>query len=351
MEASEIKAIAESVDAIGKKMDEKLAVLSKSVGDLEMRAQMTAKAPGVSEDMKSMIDHITGKAEVKVGTVANPTTGGYFAVPEFSANVVRKMYDENPLLPEITTYTVSGNVSVIPVETGAPDTHWVGEIETRTGDVGKLGIINIPMNEVTAKCPLSNVLIQDSNLINAEAYMTQRATEALARAVGAAIVNGTGHNQPEGLLNASGVSLVASGNASKITVDSLFDMMGALPSQAVPGAKWVMNNKTFWDIAGEFGSESNYVTMPLAEGIKPAILGRPVIIAEGMPDVASNAFPVMLGDLKEAYRGIQHEGVSYLSDPYTARGNGQTITWFSHRFGGQVVQPDALVKMKVAASI
>ena len=59
----------------------------------------------------------------------------------------------------------------------------------------------------------------------------------------------------------------------------------------------------------------------------------------------------MLGNFRDGYRGIQHEGLSYLRDPYSQAGNGITVTWFSSRFGGQVVNPEAFVKMKVAASI
>ena len=356
MEADEIKAMAASVEAIGKKMDERLGVittdlsgLKTAVGDLQAKGVSTCGAKAVSAEVKSMIDYIRG-AEAKTGTVANPTTGGYAAVPEFISEVVGKYYQENPLLGEISINMISGNVAVVPVERGAPDTTWVGETETRTGDVGRLGIANIPMNECVAKVPLSNVLINDANLFNVESYMADSASRALARAIGKTIIDGTGAKQPEGILSNADVPAVASGNASKLTTDALFDMVGALPDEAVPGAKWLMSNATFWNVAKTFGKDSSYVTMPLAQGIQPAILGHQVIIAD-MPAVAANAFPIVLGNFKDGYRGVQHEGLTYLRDPYSMAGNGITVTWFSSRFGGQVVNPEAFVKMKVAASI
>lgn len=349
MDADEIKSIAGAVEAIGRKMDEDMAAVKQAVGDLQAKGVAAVGGRTLDPEVKSMIDYIRGM-EAKTGTVANPTTGGYAAVPSFVSEVVAKYYQENPLLSEITINNIDGNVAVVPVEKGAPATSWVGETETRTGDVGKLGVANIPMNECIAKVPLSNVLINDANLFNVEQYMADSASRALAREIGKTIISGSGSKQPEGVLTNSSVPAIASGNASKITTDALFDMVGELPDEAVPGAKWLMSNATFWNVAKTFGKDSSYVTMPLAQGIQPAILGHQVIIAD-MPDVEANAFPIVLGNFRDGYRGVQHEGLTYLRDPYSMASTGITVTWFSSRFGGQVVNPDAFVKMKVAASI
>lgn len=349
MNADEIKSIAGAVEAIGKKMDEDMAAVKTAIGDLQAKGVPGEAGKTFDPEVKSMIDYIRG-AEMKTGTVANPTTGGYAAVPSFVSEVVAKYYQSNPLLQEITINKIDGNVAVVPVEKGAPSTSWVGETENRAGDVGKLGVANIPMNELIACIPLSNVLINDANLLNVEQYMADAASKALSRGIGKTIISGTGLKQPEGVLTNADVTAVASGNASKLTTDALFDMVGTLPDEAVPGAKWLMSSSTFWNVAKTFGKDSNYVTMPLAAGIQPAILGHSVIIAD-MPSVQANAFPIVFGNFKDGYRGIEHEGLTYLRDPYTGIANGITKTWFSSRFGGQVVNPESFVKMKVAASI
>jgi HK97 family phage major capsid protein len=349
MDAEQIKSITQGVESIGKKMDEELAAIKTAIGDLQAKGAVGEAGRTLDPEVKSMIDYMRG-AEMKTGTVANPTTGGYAAVPSFVSEVVAKYYQENPLLSEITINRIDGNVAVVPVEKGAPNVSWVGETEARSGDVGKLGVANIPMNECIACVPLSNVLINDSNLFNVEQYMADSASKALSREIGKTIISGSGFKQPEGVLTAPGVTPVASGNASKLTTDALFDMVGALPDEAVPGAKWLMSSSTFWNVAKTFGKDSSYVTMPLAAGIQPAILGHSVIIAD-MPSVQANAFPIVFGNFKDGYRGIEHEGLTYLRDPYTGIANGITKTWFSSRFGGQVVNPESFVKMKVAASI
>lgn len=349
MDAEQIKSIADAVNGISKRMDEDMAAIKTAVGDLQAKGVAGASGPVLDPEVKSMIDYIRG-AEHKTGTVANPTTGGYAAVPSFVSEVVAKYYQNNPLLQEITINRIDGNVAVVPVEKGAPNVSWVGETETRSGDVGKLGVANIPMNEAVACVPLSNVLINDANLFNVEQYMADSASKALSRAIGKTIIDGSGAKQPEGVLTNASVKAVASGNASKITTDALFDMVGALPDEAVPGAKWLMSSSTFWAVAKEFGKDSSYVTMPLAAGIQPAILGHSVIIAD-MPAIAANAFPIVFGNFKDGYRGIEHEGLTYLRDPYTGIANGITKTWFSARFGGQVVNPESFAKMKVATSV
>ena len=361
---AEVKGLGESIARLGTSVDTKLAPLEgeiKSMKDAIAEMQlMVQKMPmgadgkrrDVSPEMKSMLDYISDRDkgfEAKAATVGNPTTGGYLAVPDFIAQVIPMLYNESPLLSEITVNQVSGNVAFVPVARGRPQATWVGEIEERTPSDAQLGAVNIPMNEVVCPTEISNVLIRDSNLVNAEQYLLSESTEAIRDAIGQAILKGDGHNKPEGILTNKKVKTIKSGVSRGITTDVLFDVMGALPDKAIPNAKWVMSNKTFWAIVKQFGKDSTYVTMPLAEGIRPAILGKPVVIAE-TPDLGTDGNKaIVFGDLKTAYRGIQSDQMSFIRDPYTKSKNGLTVMTYNMPFGGQVVRPEALVTVTVGA--
>ena len=286
--------------------------------------------------------------------MANQNNAGYLAVPEFIDQVIPQLYERSPLLSEITVFRISGNIGSVPVANSRPEVHWVGEIEERPVSKVDVGVANIPMNEMVCSTELSNVLIRDSNLVNAEQYIQSESASAMRDGIGTAILTGNGDNKPIGLLDKTSkvnkkIKTLKSGASKGITTDVLFDAMGAMKSDAMDNAKWVMSNATFWAIAKQFGKDSNFVTMPLAEGIRPAILGKPVIIAEAPGLETDGNRAIMLGDLRKAYIGVQSEQMTFIRDPYTQHKNGITSLTYNSAFGGQVVRPEALVAIDVGA--
>ncbi|GJE46188.1 phage major capsid protein [Methylobacterium soli] len=88
----------------------------------------------------------------------------------------------------------------------------------------------------------------------------------------------------------------------------------------------------------------------IAEGQPPTLLGRPVVEAVDMPDVAANATPVLFGDIQSAYRIYDRVGMSILRDPYSIATEGQTRFHARRRVGAGVVRPEAVRKLKIAAN-
>lgn len=365
----EVKSLGDRLSKIGEAVDKKLTPIEgqlKSMNDViaEIQLQMQKSAFGaqknntLTEERKSFVDYVAGRSdnvpESKAATVGNPSTGGYLAIPEFVNQVIPQLYERSPLLPEITVFRISANVGAIPISNARPGVNWVGEIEERPVSNVDLGMVNIPMNTMVCSSELSNVLIRDSNLVNAEEYIVTESSSAMRDGIGRAILKGDGINKPIGLMNKDAkvnkkIKALKSGVSKGISTDVLFDAMGALNSEAQPNAKWVMSNTTFWAIAKQFGKDSNYVTMPLAEGIRPAILGKPVIIAE-CPELNTDGNrSIMLGDFRKAYIGIQSEQMTYIRDPYSMSNQGMTRMSYTTAFGGQVVRPEALVAIDVGA--
>jgi HK97 family phage major capsid protein len=79
-------------------------------------------------------------------------------------------------------------------------------------------------------------------------------------------------------------------------------------------------------------------------------LGRPLINPEGFPDVAANAFPIVLGDFRKGYRIRDRSGVTIqrLVERYAEYD--QTGFMIKKRVAGQVTQAEAFRCLKVATS-
>ena len=368
---AEVKSLGMNLSKIGEAMTQKLDPLpgelksmKDAIAEMQLRTQKFeylhgAKSKTVSPEMKSFIDYVAGRttdyeSKAATATVANQNNAGYLAIPEFIDQVIPQLYERSPLLSEITVFRISGNIGSVPVANSRPEVHWVGEIEERPVSKVDVGVANIPMNEMVCSTELSNVLIRDSNLVNAEQYIQTESASAMRDGIGTAILTGNGDNKPIGLLDKTSkvnkkIKTLKSGASKGITTDVLFDAMGAMKSDAMDNAKWVMSNATFWAIAKQFGKDSNFVTMPLAEGIRPAILGKPVIIAEAPGLDTDGNRAIMLGDLRKAYIGVQSEQMTFIRDPYTQHKNGITSLTYNSAFGGQVVRPEALVAIDVGA--
>ncbi len=368
---AEIKSLGTNLSKIGEAMTQKLDPLpgelksmKDAIAEMQLRTQKFeylhgAKSKTVSPEMKSFIDYVSGRTQeyeskAATATVANQNNAGYLAIPEFIDQVIPQLYERSPLLSEITVFRISGNVGSVPVANSRPEVHWVGEIEERPVSKVDVGVANIPMNEMVCSTELSNVLIRDSNLVNAEQYIQSESASAMRDGIGTAILLGNGDNKPVGLLDKTSkvnkkIKTLKSGASKGITTDVLFDAMGAMKSGAMDNAKWVMSNETFWAIVKQFGKDSAYVTTPLAEGIRPAILGKPVIIAEAPGLDTDGNRAIMLGDLRKAYIGVQSEQMTFIRDPYTQHKNGITSLTYNSAFGGQVVRPEALVAIDVGA--
>lgn len=365
---SEIKSLGDSMSRLGTAIDAKLSPMGKSIEDLtdavaelQRSSQLAvgAKAMGdVNEGVKALIHHIrTGQAPevqydnegMKSATVSNPPSGGYFAVPEFANRVIQRMYDTSPMRQICEVINVSGNIAMLPYEATPPKGRWVGETETRKPDTDvRVGMAQIPVNEYIVRISASNTLIEDANTVGIEDYLINACSAAIDRDVGNAFVSGDGDRKPRGLYVDPELPTITSGNATGVSVDMLYDAMGAVPNDALRNARWTMSMRTFLEIAKEFGSTSNYISMPLSQSIPAMLFGYPVTFIDA-PAVDSGEVFATFGDHNHAYKIIQRIGLQYQRDVYTGADDNLVITRFRTRVGGQLVMPEAVVGIKMGA--
>lgn len=364
---TEIKSLGRSMDRLGSAIDERLIPMSKSidrltdaVAEMQLASQRAVGPMGrqVSEGTKALIDHLrTGMdpavqytAEgTKAATVSNPPSGGYFAVPEFMSRVIERMYDLSPMRQICEVINISGNLSVLPYEAAPPRGRWVGETESRLPDTDvRIGVAQIPVDEYIVRLSVSNTLLEDANLVGIEDYLINAASAAIDRDVGDAFVTGDGFKKPMGLYTDARLPTVTTGDPSGVTVDMLFDAMGAVPNDALRNARWTMSMQTFLQIVKAFGERSNYYTMPLSQEIPATIFGYPVTFIN-TPGIEDGNVIATFGDHMHAYKIVQRLALQYQRDPYTGADDNLVVTRFRTRVGGQLVMPEAVVGIKVGA--
>ena len=296
-----------------------------------------------------------GAEEVKILSVADDAAGGYLAPTEFVAEVIKGVTEFSPIRDLARVRQTASSSIEIPRRTGVFSAAWVDELESRSETTGlAYGLEEIPTHEVTADVRVSMKLLEDS-AVDMEVELEMEFAERFGVAEGAAFVDGNGVKRPEGFLGNADIATTNSGSAASIAdangqANGLIDLFHAVKDAYARNGTWVLNRTTIGAIRKLKDSQNNYIWQPGVAGVTPnTILGRPYVEATDMPAVAANAKAVAFGDWRRAYTIVDRIVMSVLRDPFTLASSGQVKFIARRRVGGQVVLPEALRTLKIAA--
>lgn len=223
-----------------------------------------------------------------------------------------------------------------------------------TSSQPSFGQMKLPVYEIATFVDISLQLAEDSvnvlsevNLALAEDFGLK---EALAFVNGGTIVApATAPSDPQGFMTDTGITSHDNGHVANLDPDALIAMMYALPATYRQSGTWVMNGSTLATIRTLKDGDGRYLWQPSYQAGQPeTILGRPVVEAVDMPDVAEDAEPIIFGDFKRGYRIYDRLSLSVLADPYTMRVSGQMRYHARRRVGAGVVRPEAFRKLVMA---
>jgi HK97 family phage major capsid protein len=275
--------------------------------------------------------------------------GGYLVPPDFQMEMIRNLVVFSPIRQLARIGTTTAGQVMIPKRLAQGTASWSGEVETRTEMKPAFGMETIEINTTTAYVDLSAQMLEDS-AIDVTAELTLGFSEEFGRQEGLAGMVGTGVKQPEGVLTNKDVTSVVSGAASSITADSLFTMFYDLPAFSRNRASWCMSGKTLAEVRKMKSGDGEYLWQPaLMLGQPELLLGRPVVECVDLPDVASSAYPIILGDWQTGYRLIDRLNMFVLVDRFSLATSGKVRVHARRRLGGGVVQAAAFRKMIVSA--
>lgn len=368
------KALEEFTTAFGKPISERLDALEKKGVDPELIKRLdkieakaargggedTERKEAVAAELKAWITYLRVGPQAaddlvkKTLTVANDAQAGYLAPAEVSNEMIRDLVITSPIRAYASVRSSQAPSVKYPRRTGITNAKWEGEIEESEESNLTFGQTEIVSRRLTTFVDISNSLMMGSDP-SVEAEVRQAFAEDFGQKESLAFVSGSGVKEPEGILTAAGVPVYLYGattfGTDSTASDKLIAMLYTLPAYYRSRGVWLMNGTTIGKLMLLKDGQGRYLWQPpLTAGAPATILGRPVVEAPDMPDATNGKTPIVFGDLETGYRIVDRQQLGVLSDPYTQARNAITRMHGTRWVGGGVVQPKALLKLKMSAS-
>jgi HK97 family phage major capsid protein len=285
-----------------------------------------------------------------VMTIADDTTGGYLAPPEYIKDILKQIVEYSPLRQYVRVISTSQKSVQIPKRTAVFAAVWVGEIESRSETDGlRYGLEELPIHELVADARFSQSNLEDS-VFNLESELKGEFAEQFGVAEGIALISGTGTKKPEGILTASGSGSVNSGAATSVTADGILSLKYSIKTAYANNATFLLNRSTLGVIRKLKDGNGQYLWVPgLAQGRPNAIDGDPYVEMPDMPSLSAGTKAMAYGDWKRAYILVDRIAMSMIRDGLTLASSGQVKFIARRRLGGQVVMAEAFSVMTTSA--
>lgn len=304
---------------------------------------------GMSPEEKGLLAKDTIPGEKKALSSAQGVE--YLASPEISNELIKGVVEFSPIRSVARVRSTSAKSVKIRKRTGTFAAAWVAKTGTRTETTGlKYGLEEVPTHEMYALVDIPFEDLEDSDF-NLEAELNLEFAEQFGVAEGLSAVSGDGVGEMEGLLTNTAVAYTPSGDANLITADGMIDTYMDVKDAFAKNGAWMLKRATLGKVRKLKGSDNNYLWMPgLGSALPSTILDRPYVEAVDMPAVAANSFPVLFGDFRRGYVVIDRVQLAVTRDPFTQAASGAIRFHARKRVGGQVVNAEAIRKMKIATS-
>lgn len=303
---------------------------------------------GVAETKAAFIEYLrTGKSEAKALTTASDTANHILAPEQIEAEFIRNLVEFSPIRQIADVRSTSAAKLILPQRTSVTNAAWVGETTTRTASEPTFDQAEIDIKEIATFVDMSLQLAEDSANVLTEVNMAL--AEDFGQKESAAFVNGSLALEPSGFMANADVAVTDNGSISAIDPDAMIALMYALPATYRNAGTWVMNGTTLAAVRTLKDGDGRYLWQPSYQAGQPeTILGRPVVEAIDMPDIAEAAEPIIFGDFKRGYRIYDRLSLAVLADPYTVRINGLMRYHARRRVGADVIRPTAFRKLAMA---
>jgi HK97 family phage major capsid protein len=267
--------------------------------------------------------------DAKAMSVGSGPDGGYLVPPETEAAIGARLRDISPIRSIAGVRQVSGSVLKKPFSIGGPAVGWVGETDARRRRRRPtLAELQFPTMELYAMPAATAALLEDGGRYRPVDRLGSG--RRLRRAGGRGLRRRRRHQQAAGFLDYTQVAEASWswGNLGYVATgvdgawpasdpsDTLIDLVYALKAGYRQNAHWVMNRKTQAAIRKFKDADGNYIWQPpAAVGQRAMLMGFPLVEAEDMPDIASDATALAFGDFRRGYLVVDRTGVRCCAIP------------------------------------
>lgn len=291
------------------------------------------------------------RAEYKALDIADDTTGGYLAYPEYEREIIKAVTEVSPARMIARVRPTASKSVMVPKRTGQFAAVRTTEAGTRSETTGlTYGMVEVNAPEMYALVDISNHNLEDS-AYDMEGEVTMEAVEQFAVLEGSEFVSGSGVDTIEGITSAAAaVATTNSGAATTVTADGMLSLKHAIKSDYARNATWIMNRTVMGSVRKLKDGAGNYLWMPgIAMGRPNTIDGDPYVEFPDMPNEGAGNKPIGYGDFRRAVTLADRIGMAMLRDPYTQATSGRVRFFFRRRVGGRVVLAEAIRLLTCAA--
>ena len=255
---------------------------------------------------------LDGKA---LNTAVN-AEGGYLVDPQTAEMIQGVLRGASSLRAVANVVNVEATSFDVLVDTTDVGAGWATETAATTEtDTPQIERISIPLHELSA-LPKASQRLLDDTAFDIEGWLAGRIADKFARAEAAAFVAGDGVDKPTGFLTHTAVAetswswgnlgYVITGTAGDFAAlnpaDAVVDLVYALGARYRANASFVMNSKTAGAVRKMKDADGRFLWSDgLAAGEPARLMGYPVLIAEDMPDIATDAMAIAFGDFGAGY--------------------------------------------------
>ncbi|WP_422027670.1 phage major capsid protein [Roseovarius sp.] len=365
---SEFKSFQADIQQRIEKQEEQMTKMERKSAGLK-RPVLAAAETGAAPHQKAFDAYLRSgdddalrglEMESKAMSSAVAGDGGYLVDPQ-TADVIKRTL--------ASTASIRAIANVVQVEATSFDVlidhsdvghGWA----TESGSVSETGTptidrITIPLHELSALPKASQRLLDDS-AFDIEAWLAGRIADKFARAEADAFINGDGSDKPVGFLTHTivddaswawdSLGYVATGvDGGFDGGEAIIDLVYALGAQYRANGTFVMNSKTAGAVRKLKDGDGRFLWSDgLAAGEPARLLGYPVLIAEDMPDIASDAMAIAFGDFAAGYTIAERPDLRVLRDPFSAKPH--VLFYATKRVGGDVSDFAAIKLLKFGLS-
>lgn len=290
--------------------------------------------------------------------------GGHVVPAPVMQDIVRRITNISPIRSIARVTPVTSTLTKFPLDRQGQTSGWIGETGTRTATTEPVLDLRTPTYGMVYTLVQATEEILADSAIDIGQWLVESSSVQIASAEGTSFVSGNGTNQPTGFLSgptpvttadssrASGtLQYVPGGAAAAISaVDGLINLFYSLKAAHRSNGTWVMNSATAATVMLLKDSTGRLLWAPsMAENAPATFLGRPVVIAEDMPAIAANAFPIAFGDFNQGYLiADQGQLMIGLDNNITTPG---LLKWYvRRRVGGVILNSEAIKLLKVSTT-
>ena len=358
----------------------KFARIEKTTNELHDRLQaveqkgagtftpgIVGKAGNLPEgEHKAWIDFMrTGDQQVlKSMNMATAPAGGAMVPEVIARDIVQKAIALSPIARVVmSTFNPGTSDYVRLVNLRGQTASWSAESGTRSDtDTLTLREVRPTHGEMYSVVPVTNWLLQDSQF-DVQRLVSENASATFAKSLEAAIIAGDGSNKPTGILNSTPTSGADGGSPQRAQdeiqfvastadlADDLISLFFSLKNEYRANAVFVMSSATLSAVRKLRDSDgSGYLWQQNLSSAVDApdgfLLGKRVITSEELSThgTSPQGYPILCGDFSVGYELVQLGGMQLIPDQVTTKG--VTKFYISQRFGGRIVDNDAIKVLK-----